>query len=115
MTRATYLHITDLRLLQNWGSTLRSAFADDAGHAMPYLVGSALDRPDYRDVDVRLMLDDEAFDRLESLVSIQAFNLAFSLWGQRATGLPIDFQVQRTTEANEEFQGRRNPIGMGRL
>jgi len=27
----------------------------------PYLVGSVLERPDYRDVDVRIMLDDEPF------------------------------------------------------
>ncbi len=115
MTRATYLHITDLRLLQNWGTVLRSVFTDDLLDGMPYLVGSALDRPDYRDVDVRLILADDVFDRLASVVEIQGLNIGFSLWGQRVTGLPIDFQVQRMTEANAENEGRRHPIGMGRL
>lgn len=115
MSRATYLQITDVRLLQDWGSKLRSVFTDDLLSGMPYLVGSALDRPDYRDVDVRLILSDDVYDRLASVVDVMALNLAYSLWGQRVTGLPIDFQVQRMTEANAEnpAAGRRHPIGMG--
>jgi hypothetical protein len=39
-------------------------------------------------------------------------NRAISTWGQRETGLPIDFQVQRQTEANRDFGGCiRNPLG----
>ena len=34
-----------------------------------------------------------------------------SLWGQQATGLPIDFQVQSMTDANS-IDGPRHPIGM---
>ena len=29
------------------------------------------------------------------------------------TGLPVDFQIQRMTEANETYQGERNPLGAG--
>ena len=39
-------------------------------------------------------------------------NAAVSTWGAQVTGLPIDFQFQDMTEANNEFGGQpRNPIG----
>ena len=38
-------------------------------------------------------------------------NRALSVWGQQETGLPIDFQVQRQTEANAEFSGTRIAMG----
>ena len=31
------------------------------------------------------------------------------------TGLPIDFQIQRTDIANAAHDGPRNPLGMGRV
>ncbi len=82
----------------------------------PYLVGSAgigNDGGSYRDVDVRLMLDDDEFaevcptrERWELLcLSIGAYLAA-------RTGLPIDFQIQRATEANERFNSPRNPLGL---
>lgn len=84
----------------------------------PYLVGSAGydGSREYRDVDVRLMLDDEEFaavcptrDRWALLC------LAVSTYLRERTGLPVDFQIQRTREANERFgNGLRNPLGMGR-
>jgi hypothetical protein len=37
---------------------------------------------------------------------------AISEWLAARTGLPIDFQVQRMTEANREFPGRRNALGL---
>lgn len=115
MSHATYLQITDLRLLQSWGVLLRASFTDDLLGPMPYLVGSALTKPDYRDVDVRLILSDDVYDRLASVTNISALNIAYSFWGQRATCLPVDFQVQRMTEANAEHNGRRHPIGTGWL
>jgi len=33
--------------------------------------------------------------------------LAFSALGKQMTGLPIDFQIQPTTWANEKFKGSR--------
>jgi hypothetical protein len=70
----------------------------------------------YRDVDVRLMLDDEQFaatcptrERWELL------SLAISAYLRDRTGLPIDFQIQLASEANAKFSGSpRNPLGMGR-
>lgn len=84
----------------------------------PYLVGTAGfgGADTYRDVDVRLMLDDDEFaaacptsERWELLC------LTIGAYLRERTGLPIDFQVQRVREANERFGGRpRIPLGMGR-
>ncbi len=64
-------------------------------------------------MDVRLILPDAVFDRWWSdPVRLRVLNHAVSTWGQRETGMPIDFQVQRQTEANASFPGReRNPMG----
>ncbi len=93
----------------------------DAFGTHPYLVGTAgfanigNDGRPYRDVDVRLMLDDDEFaaacptrDRWALLcLSIGAYLAA-------RTGLPIDFQIQRVTEANARHGDRpRNPLGLG--
>jgi len=86
----------------------------------PYLVGSCLERPDYRDVDIRVVLDDERFaelftrpyphhDPLRHL--IQA---AISEHYVKATGLRIDFQIQQRSWANEKYPsaGGRHPLGI---
>ena len=80
----------------------------------PYLVGSATERSDYRDVDIRVLMDDRRFDSLfrGRLEAVRFVNRAFSVWGQQETGLPIDFQVQRQTEANAEFTKPRNAMGV---
>lgn len=82
------------------------------GHGV-YLVGSATERPDFRDVDVRLILSDEEFDRLfgHSPELWSVFCYAVSRWLGADTELPIDFQVQRQTEANEKHHGTRNHLG----
>lgn len=83
---------------------------------IPYLVGSHSERPDFHDVDVRLILHDGDFDDL--------FGRRPHLWSfvchlvsehlSRETSLPIDFQVQRMTEANDQYpDGMRNPMGYG--
>lgn len=96
-------------------------FGEEVFHAVgvAFLVGSALDRADYRDVDVRVILEDDAFDRLAALTDIaqgrqSSFNLAFSALGERMTGLPIDFQIQRMTEANRDFDGTRQALFVAR-
>jgi len=85
---------------------------------VPYLVGSATERDDYRDVDIRSILDDEKWDDLfagrEFFWSL--FCLAVSTYLSEVSGLQVDYQCQRQTQANEKFKGRRNPIGTkGRL
>lgn len=97
-----------------------------------YVVGSALERPDWRDVDVVLILEDEAFRREYPGTTDSTFEfdtkwlihmVALSEWLKTQTGLPIDFKIQPQTWANrvhstkgengEPGHGkRRNPIGM---
>jgi hypothetical protein len=81
-----------------------------------YLVGSAMTRPDYRDVDVRLILPDETFKRLtlDDPRVHRLLNVALSNLVDAAAGLrrPVDFQVQSMTEANSiAGQTARNPLG----
>jgi hypothetical protein len=84
----------------------------------PYLVGTAGlgGAATYRDVDVRLMLDDEEFAAAcPTRARWELLCAAISAYLCERTGLPVDFQVQRTQEANERFGGQpRNPLGMGR-
>ena len=83
----------------------------------PYLVGSVQERTAKpgSDVDLRLILDDEQYDALmagtpDGFATLLDF--ALSAYVRELTGLPIDFQVQRMTEANELHAGKqRNPIG----
>lgn len=84
----------------------------------PYLVGSAMDSRDFRDVDVRLILDDTQFDSLFSRRPAQLWellSLALGDYLRQRTGLPIDFQIQRQTEANAKHAKPRNPLGMSRI
>lgn len=96
MKRASYLQHFEQRLMIDWMRVLGKAFNET-----PYMVGSVLHKPDYRDVDVRIMLDDDVYDALA--IDPRWLNLSLTLWGQKVTGLPIDCQVQRTTEANAEY------------
>lgn len=75
-----------------------------------YLVGSVMERPNYRDVDVRLILSDDNYDRLTDEWCLIGF--VFSRYLADVTRLP-DFQVQRQTDANAAYPGRpRNPLGV---
>lgn len=110
--RVSYLSTRDVANLNHACKPLVEAFCHH-----PYLVGSSSERPDFRDVDVRLMLPDGEFDSLfaDRTSFWSLFCWAISEWLTKQTGLPVDFQVQRMTEANEKFGGRpRNPMGVPR-
>lgn len=79
---------------------------------MPYLVGSVMERPDFRDVDVRVILDDEEYDATpEAVWTLLGFLASRHL--AAVTGLPVDFQIQRRTDANAAYGNRpRNPLGI---
>lgn len=104
MKRATLLSPPDYTLLDNWGAQLHATFG-----AFPYLVGSVLREDGYRDVDVRLPLED--LDPLLAAPRLRVLNMALSLWGRQVTGLPIDFQFQSLTEFRGE-KGPCNPFGV---
>lgn len=91
----------------------------------PYLVGTAVQRQDYRDVDVRLILGDDEYDALADAMpqgtrSLAFLGLAVGQYLASLTDLPIDFQFQRQTEANERHcldsgGTSRNPMGVRSL
>ena len=81
-----------------------------------YLVGSATERPDFRDVDVRMIFRDADFDAwfCDKSELWEAFCYAWSRVLSEDSGLRVDFQIQRMTEANENHvQGSRNPLTGG--
>jgi hypothetical protein len=90
---------------------------DYFGH-VAYQVGSSLRSKDWRDVDVRLMLPDDEFEALFGRVrgsevnpKLAAITLAFAALGTEMTGLPVDFQIQPQSWANEHYGGQaRNPL-----
>lgn len=99
---------------------LNRAFSEGYGC---YLVGSSLKRPDWRDVDVRMILSDESFDKLfpssKSKHCLWEFDprwiimtTSISAWLSKQTGLPIDFQFQPQTHANARHRGPRHALGM---
>lgn len=83
----------------------------------PYLVGSCLTTPEYRDVDIRTILFDEHYDRLfpssphrDPLRHL--IQVAITQRYVTETGLRIDYQIQRMTEANAKYPtGNRHPLG----
>lgn len=104
-------------LLDHWGAMLYHVYDE-----MPYLVGSAASSTTYRDVDVRVILKDERFDAYFGADLRRGAGhskrwtglmIALSLWGQKVTGLPIDFQVQRNSNVPKlDWTKTRIPIGM---
>lgn len=122
--RICYLTPHELRRLDWAVQPVVRAFADDcAFNARAYLVGSALTRDDYRDIDVRLVLTDKAFKKLTGVTGDVPYaavlrdrhhvlNVAFTALIDQAANLrrPVDFQFQSASE-NAEFDGPRNPLG----
>ena len=95
--------------LRVFGAYVKQAF----GHT-PYHVGSSLtEKAKYRDVDVRLILPDDEYaiyfgpwdERPEPGMGgprLHMWNFAWTTFGRKVTGLPIDFQIQPQTLANQE-------------
>lgn len=99
--------------LQEFGEVCHAYWGEVAYH-----VGSSLAQKDgWRDVDVRVMLDDEVYLREFGDPARQhqnpkwvAATLAWSALGRQMTGLPVDFQVQQRTAANTEFPHHRSAL-----
>jgi hypothetical protein len=93
-------------LLDEFGYLVWAAFG-----AYPYHVGSSVLKKQWRDVDVRLILDDEEYEALglgdpkhaHHNAKWASLTLAFSALGKEMTGLPIDFQIQQQTDANATY------------
>ena len=90
-----------------------------------YVVGSVLERPDFRDVDIRMMISDEDFrvlfpDVHSSLSGHWEHDTRWLLltslisnWLTQTLniGKPVDFQFQPISWGNKHHSKKRNPIG----
>ena len=102
--------------LQDFGLVLWDTFAET-----PYHVGSSLTGALWRDVDVRVMLEADRYEAMGLGDSEHphenarwcAYTKAFSLLGQKMTGLPIDFQLQETETANKQYSHARSALILG--
>ena len=114
--KANYVGAPAIFALEEECKKINAAF-DDYGC---YLVGSALERPDWRDVDVRFIMPDERFAALfpkagqcwEQDARWLLLTVSISERLSKVTGLPIDFQIQPQTHANERHKGMRSSIGL---
>lgn len=92
-----------------------------------FQVGSSLERPDWRDVDLRFILSDEEFCELFPTANVWPdgnggtweqdprwllLTTAISAWLSKQSGLPVDFQFQPQSHANKRHDGPRNAFGM---
>ena len=105
MDRATALSPPALLRLDLWAPALAPLFEHS-----PYLVGSALERTDPRDVDVRQLLPDDD-PLLADPDRLRLLNTALSVWAEQVSGLPVDFQFQSETEWRQHDGRPRNPLG----
>lgn len=119
-TRANFVPAPQMFNLHHACALIHQAFRDEA-HAGIYLVGSSIERRDFRDVDVRCILDDATFDALfpNAPAGPTHWNARWSLlciaisgWLSQTSGLPVDFQFQRMSTANAKFNGERQALGM---
>ncbi len=108
MRRVTYLLTTEVNALNTWGGELRRVFAEDVEVYGAFLVGSSLTTSKWRDIDVRHIVSDDSWERLVKMIDVGYFNHAMSLWGQRVTGLPVDYQLQRMGDPQND--GPKHPI-----
>jgi len=121
MARATYLSPPDFHRLDWACRPVVDAFGEPV-----YLVGSVLTRPDFRDVDLRLIVDDDVAVRLfgsdtfglhgdgNGAAVRLLLNIALSDLISKTAAAPasVDFQIQSMTEANVPDHGRRHPLGL---
>jgi|WetSurMetagenome_2_1015567.scaffolds.fasta_scaffold419830_2 hypothetical protein len=99
-------------MLNEFGSQVWSVFGSP-----PYLVGSSLKTKQWRDIDVRLILSDEDYEKwgfgapTEAHINSKwvALCLAFSALGKSMTGLPVDFQIQQSSFAHSKFPSPEHP------
>lgn len=121
-TRVNYVPAA-LSVLLNQACAPIEAALEVHGCVGVFQVGSSLRRGDYHDVDVRAILRDDGFDRLfpDAASNPRANPLwsamctAFSLLLRHQTGLPVDFQIQRMSNANAEHTGNRNALAVAVL
>ena len=99
--------------LEEFGHQLWAAFGQTAYH-----VGSSVFGKEWRDVDVRLLLPDEEYERIglgdpanpHENAKWVSLVMAYSALGRTMTGLPVDFQIQQQSYANEHYSQKEGCI-----
>lgn len=126
--KSTYLGVPAIFKLDLACMNLYQAFCVGGKLGGIYLVGSVLERPTFRDIDVVCILCDEDFEQLFPDVHHVAGNTAhfeldprwlimsvtISDWltAQVGIGKPVDFKFQPMTFANARHKGNRDPLGL---
>jgi len=115
MQRANYIGAPAAYNLSQCCEPIHKAYSESLGI---FLVGSALIKRDFRDVDLRCILLDQDFTRHfpefkynnqhDALWALTCTSI--SEWLASRTGLPIDFQIQSQTDANANHKGKRQVI-----
>jgi hypothetical protein len=107
--RGSYLSVGQQFNLEHQCRLLTAAFG-----ACSYQVGSSLRHGEFRDVDIRCILNDADYDVMigANEPRLKLLNTSISEWLAARTGLPIDFQFQRMTQANVEFNEQRSFVGV---
>ena len=100
--RSTRLGPDQVRAIDHFAESLFVMFPHQVGVAH---VGSSLSRDDYRDVDLRVVLDDASRRVLAAIIDLDDLHMLLSRWGQQVTGLPIDCQTQEQSEHRREMFG----------
>lgn len=102
--RSDFIGMPHMPKLDRFGEIVFQAFA-----ARAYIVGSALTRRDWRDLDVRVILPDDRFEQLFGAETdwrknprLAAVATAFAALANQMTSLPVDFGIDQMTEANED-------------
>ena len=102
---------SEQQLLADWAVYVEELFNGES----VYQVGSSVmsNRADsHRDVDMRVMLQPKQFKALRKILDVDRLGVAVSIWGQKVTGMPIDFQVQDAEYANRVHKGVRSAVGI---
>lgn len=112
--RACWVGAPDMFKLEQFGFLLFQAFGE-----VPYLVGSCLERRDYRDVDVRIIMADAKYETLfgtgcgHLTMFWSLLCTSISEYMGKLTGLPIDFQIQKRSNIKAaDWDKSRQPLGI---
>lgn len=108
--RCCYVGAPEIFALSHACLIVSEAFGGD----ICYLVGSATQKRDFRDVDVRLIICDEKWTALfgsqnngEVVPFWSLVCTSISEYLTNRTGLKIDFQIQSMTQANGPMHGNK--------
>ena len=115
--RSTRLGVEQVRAIDHFAGSLFVMFPHQLGVAH---VGSSLRMDDWRDIDVRVIVEDAQIAALSNIVDLDDLHMLLSRWGQQMTSLPIDCQLQAQSEHDRLGWGPNGAVnhhwrGYGRL